>query len=58
VALIEQRVPAPIEKVLLDDSYHMVTVDQQREIVIERSARFFERIAAAGAVPERVTQAA
>ena len=38
--------PAPVEKVLLDDSYHMVTVDQQRDVVIERSAGFFERIAA------------
>jgi carboxylesterase len=49
VALIEKRVPAPIEKVLLADSYHMVSVDQQRDVVIERSARFFQRIAAAGA---------
>jgi carboxylesterase len=58
VALIEQRVPAPIEKVLLDDSYHMVTVDQQREIVIERSARFFERIAATAGAPRPIAQAA
>ena len=37
--------PAPIEKVLLDDSYHMVSVDQQRDVLIERSAAFFGRIA-------------
>ncbi len=51
IAEIEQRVSAPVEKVLLDDSYHMVTVDQQRDLLIDRSARFFERIAASAAVP-------
>ena len=44
VALVEDNVAAPVETVLLDDSYHMVTVDQQREIVIDRSVRFFGRI--------------
>jgi len=33
--------------VLLDDSYHMVTVDRQRSELIERSADFFRRIAEA-----------
>jgi len=42
---IEAKVSAPIEKVLLDDSYHMVTVDQQRDVLIARSVRFFERLA-------------
>ena len=37
---------APVEKILLDDSYHMISVDQQRDVVIERSAGFFKRIAA------------
>ncbi len=45
VATIEAKVSAPIEKVLLDDSYHMVTVDQQRDVLIARSVRFFERLA-------------
>jgi carboxylesterase len=53
VAEIERRVRAPVEKVLLDDSYHMVTVDQQRDVLIERSAQFFRRIAASAAVPAR-----
>ena len=45
--LIERRVKAPVETVILDDSYHMITVDQQRRLVIEKSASFFKRIAAA-----------
>ena len=48
VALLEAGVAAPLEKVLLDDSYHMVTVDQQRDLVVARSAAFFGRIAAEG----------
>ena len=46
VAIVEQKVSAPIEKILLDDSYHMISVDQQRDVVIEQSAGFFRRIAA------------
>lgn len=46
VALIENNVAAPVETVLLDDSYHMVSVDQQRDVVIDRSVGFFQRIAA------------
>jgi hypothetical protein len=46
VALIENKIAAPVETVLLHDSYHMVSVDQQRDVVIDRSVRFFQRIAA------------
>jgi carboxylesterase len=45
VAVVEKKVLAPVETVLLDDSYHMVSVDQQRDIVIDRSVKFFNRIA-------------
>jgi carboxylesterase len=47
VAIVERKVSAPIEKILLDDSYHMISVDQQRDVVIERSAGFFKRLVAA-----------
>jgi carboxylesterase len=46
VAVVTRGVAGPIEQVLLDDSYHMVAVDQQRDVVIARSASFFGRIAA------------
>jgi carboxylesterase len=43
VRLIERRVSAPTKTVLLPDSYHMVTVDGERDKVIAHSAAFFER---------------
>jgi len=42
--LIEGRVTGPTETVLLNDSYHMITVDGERDQVIARSADFFTRI--------------
>jgi len=50
VRIVERGVHAPVETVLLDDSYHMVTVDRQRGELIERSATFFRRIAEAKSV--------
>ena len=44
VRIVERGARAPVETVLLDDSYHMVTVDRQRSELIERSADFFRRI--------------
>jgi hypothetical protein len=32
--------------VLLENSYHMITVDQERDKVIDRSTRFFNHVAA------------
>jgi carboxylesterase len=45
VEIVKSKVKAPVETVLLDESYHMVTVDQQRDVLIDRSAQFFSRIA-------------
>jgi carboxylesterase len=44
--LIERRVAAPTETVLLNDSYHMITVDGERDKVIAHSADFFTRVMA------------
>ena len=41
---------------VLDDSYHMVTVDKQRDLLIERSARFFSDIANRGGRPAQTTR--
>jgi Esterase/lipase len=46
VALIERNVAGPVETVLLDDSYHMVSVDQQRDVVVASSVDFFSRVVA------------
>jgi carboxylesterase len=43
--LVRRRAAAPVETVLLHDSYHMITVDRERHTVIECTARFFEALA-------------
>jgi carboxylesterase len=45
--LVIRNVSAPTELLLLRDSYHMITIDKERRTLIERSASFFNRIAAA-----------
>lgn len=49
--LVVRRVSAPAELLLLEDSYHMITIDKQRRTLIEHSARFFDAITAGRAVP-------
>ena len=44
--LVIDRVNAPAELILLENSYHMITIDRERNIVSQRSAEFFKRIAA------------
>jgi carboxylesterase len=46
VRMVVRGVRGPVETVLLENSYHMITVDQERDQVIERSARFFNEVAA------------
>ena len=38
---VERRLAGPVTKVLLDDCYHMITVDRQRRLVAEETVRFF-----------------
>jgi carboxylesterase len=38
-------VRAPTEMLVLDDSYHMITIDRQRRLLADRSARFFDAVA-------------
>jgi carboxylesterase len=45
VDLVRRRAAAPVETVLLRDSYHMITVDRERQVVVAESARFFARLA-------------
>ncbi|HEY8683269.1 MAG TPA: alpha/beta fold hydrolase [Rhodanobacter sp.] len=47
--LVMREVSAPAELLLLKDSYHMITIDRERRTLIERSAAFFDAIAAADA---------
>lgn len=42
---IQAQLPSATDLVILDDSYHMVTLDKQRHVVAERMRAFVERIA-------------
>ncbi len=42
-----RSIKGPTEMVVLDDSYHMVTLDRQREHVVNRTAEFVDGILAA-----------
>lgn len=44
--LVAARVAGPTEMLILDNSYHMITIDRERRLLIERSAGFFNAIAA------------
>ncbi len=44
---LEQHLGGPVRKVLLDDCYHIITVDRQRQEVIRESAHFFHALLAA-----------
>ncbi len=48
--VIERSITGPSETILLNDSYHMITVDGERDKVIARSADFFKRILVNGAL--------
>lgn len=44
--LVEERVSAPVQLLLLEDSYHMITIDRERRALAARSAEFFQGLAA------------
>jgi carboxylesterase len=46
--LVSRRVAGPTELLLLDDSYHMITIDKERRTLIERSVRFFDAVVPGG----------
>jgi len=47
--IIERRLSGPVETVILTNSYHMVTLDQEKGTLVERSVDFFSRIVARAA---------
>jgi carboxylesterase len=42
-AYLQERLGGPAELVVLDDSYHLVTVDRQRGVVLDRTLSFVRR---------------
>lgn len=47
VAYLQRHLAGPVDLAVLNDSYHMVTVDRQRDVVVERTRDFAGRISAA-----------
>jgi carboxylesterase len=41
---IQRRLGGPVETLVLDDRDHLVTLDRQRDVVVDRSLEFAERI--------------
>lgn len=41
---LQANLPGQVEMVVLDDSYHIVTVDRQRDVVLERTRAFIGRL--------------
>ena len=50
--LVADKVRGPVSFSLLHDSYHLITIDQERQQVIERSVAFFQDILAGVAPAE------
>lgn len=44
-AYLQRELAGPVDLVVLEDSYHMVTVDRQRHVVLDRTVAFVSRIA-------------
>jgi carboxylesterase len=44
--LVARKVSGPVEFVLLENSYHMITVDRERRTVTEKTAEFVKRFSA------------
>jgi carboxylesterase len=42
---IQRNVKGLVDMVVLDDSYHIVTIDRQRHVVVERATAFVENVA-------------
>lgn len=41
---LQANLDGPIEAVVLDDCYHIITLDQQRQLVVNRTARFLAKL--------------
>ena len=39
---LQRHLGGPVETLILDDSYHLITVDRQRSLVMQRTAEFVE----------------
>jgi carboxylesterase len=45
--LIQQQLGSRVETLVLDDSYHLVTIDRQRDLVVDRTLGFVRSLQSA-----------
>ena len=45
LSYLQRNLAGMVDTVVLNDSYHIVTIDRQRHVVVERSVTFIDRIA-------------
>lgn len=53
---LQRELSGMVETVVLDDCYHMVTLDRQRHVVVDRSLDFVDRLVAAEQARARVVR--
>jgi len=51
--LVARSVSGPVEMLLLEDSYHMITIDRERRTLIHRTAEYFSKVASSCAPSAR-----
>ncbi len=44
---LQRKLGGPVDMTVLDDSYHIVTIDRQRDVVADRTVGFVDRVGAA-----------
>ena len=42
---MQKKLGGRVEMTVLDDSYHMITIDRQRQVVVDRTASFVQALA-------------
>ena len=52
-AYLQKTLAGSVETVILEDSYHVVTLDRQRHVVVDRTGAFVERLSAKYAPAQR-----
>ena len=52
-SFLQRTLGGPVDLVVLDDCYHLITVDRQRGLVLDRTQAFLDRLGLAGAQSRR-----
>lgn len=50
--IVQKHLKGAVESLVLDDSYHMITLDRQRSLVVERTLAYVERLDLSARMPQ------